>query len=353
MKIHLFLKRLLIAGAVVLGFHSSAQAEEVAHTRPTTGGEVNLYTHRHYEADEALFEQFTEATGIKVNIVKAGADELIERLRSEGPGSPADLLVTADAGRLVRAQNAGLLQPVKSEILERDIPANLREPAGYWFGLTLRARVIAFAKDRMNLDELSTYEALAEPAWKGRLLVRSSSNIYNQSLLASIIAHSGEEAATAWARAVRMNMARPPQGSDRDQMRAVAAGLADAAIVNTYYLGLLATSSDPADRNVAQKIGVFFPNQDDRGTHVNISGAGVTRHAKNPENAIALLEYLVASARQSEFAKATFEYPVNPAAEWSPLITGWGTFKADKLDLSELGKHNATATRAFDLAGWE
>lgn len=318
-----------------------------------TEGEVNLYTHRHYEADEALFARFTEKTGIKVNVVKANADELIERLKSEGEASPADLLVTADAGRLVRAQEAGLLQAVKSEKLEDCVPAQLREPDGYWFGLTLRARIFAYAKARVNPASLSTYEALAQPVWKGRILARSSSNIYNQSLLASIIAQSSEEQAVAWARAVRSNMARPPQGSDRDQMRAVAAGLADVAIVNTYYLGILATSSDPADRKSAEKIGVFFPNQGGRGAHINISGAGVTRHAKNTENAITLLEFLVESEQQSEFARANFEYPVNPEGLRSPLLKKWGAFKADTLNLSELGKYNQAAVKAFDLAGWE
>jgi iron(III) transport system substrate-binding protein len=342
----------LVAGTVLLGGEQVVRAEHHS-VEAHSGGEVNLYTHRHYEADETLFEAFTSKTGIEVNIVKAEADELIERLKSEGAGSPADLLITADAGRLERAQQAGLLRPVTSEILQRDIPAHLRESDGHWFGLTARARVIAYAKDRVTPAELSTYEALAERTWKGRLLSRSSSNIYNQSLLASIIAHSGDDAALAWARGVRANMARPPQGSDRDQMRAVAAGLADVAIVNTYYLGLLANSEDPADRQVAQKIGIFFPNQGGRGAHINISGAGVTRHAKNPENAIVLLEFLVATEQQSAFASANFEYPVNPAAEWSPLTTNWGTYKADTLNLGELGTHNAAAVKTFDLAGWE
>lgn len=316
-------------------------------------GEVNLYTHRHYESDEVIFSRFTEETGIKINVVKAGADELIERLKSEGSASPADLLITADAGRLVRAKDAKLLQPISSEGLEANVPENLRDPEGYWFALTRRARILAYAKDRIDPSELSTYEALADPIWRGRVIARSSSNIYNQSLLASIIANVGEEKATEWATAVRKNMARPPQGSDRDQMRAVAAGLADVAIVNTYYLGLLINSTEKADQKVGQDIGVFFPNQEGRGAHINISGAGVTKSSKNKENAIRLLEYLVDEKQQASFASANHEYPVNPNAEWSPLLTSWGAVKADELNLSELGKQNAAAVQAFDKAGWE
>ena len=315
-------------------------------------GEVNVYSHRHYPVDEEIFASFTEQTGIKVNVVKAKADALIVRIKEEGEQSPADVLVTADAGRLHRAKTEGILQSVRSSNLESAIPEDRRDPEGQWFGLTVRARMIAYAKERVQPDALSTYEDLADEKWKGKILVRSSSNIYNQSLMASLIAHLGTEKAGAWAKAVRGNMARPPQGSDRDQMRAVAAGLGDLAVVNTYYVGLLANSEDEKDRDVAAKVGVFFPNQDDRGTHINISGAGVVKHAKNKENAIKLLEFLVSEKVQQKYANANYEYPVKIKAN-SELLNGWGEFKADTLNLSKLGEHNAEAATVFAEAGWE
>jgi len=333
----------LIMSAAALVPFSDAQAAE----------EVNVYSHRHYEADEAVFEAFTKETGIEVNVVKAGADELIERLKAEGENSPADILITADAGRLHRAKSEGLLQKVESETLTERVPEALRDPEGYWLGFTMRARIIAYAKDRVKPADLSTYEALAGDDWKGRILVRSSSNIYNQSLMASIIAADGEEKAKEWAAAVRKNMARPPQGSDRDQMRAVAAGLGDVAIVNTYYVGLLTNSDDPKDREVAEKIGIFFPNQDGRGTHVNISGAGVTKHAKNKANAIKFLEYLASPEVQKTYASATYEYPVKAGNNEDELLKSWGDFKADELNLSKLGELNADAVKIFDSVGWE
>lgn len=346
MKTRPFLKSLgavSLALFAVVGFGIGARGAD----------EVNVYSHRHYEADEAIFEAFTKQTGIEVNVVKAGADELIERLKAEGKNSPADILITADAGRLHRAKSEGLLQVVKSETLSSAIPESLRDPEGYWFGFTMRARIIAYAKDRVKPEELSTYEALAGPDWKGRILVRSSSNIYNQSLMASVIAADGEDGAKEWAQAVRKNMARPPQGSDRDQMRAVAAGLGDVAIVNTYYVGLLANSDDPKDREVAEKIGIFFPNQSDRGTHVNISGAGITTHSKNKDNAVKLLEYLASAKVQKSYASATYEYPVKAENNEDDLLKSWGEFKADDLNLSKLGELNSTAVKIFDSVGWE
>ena len=315
--------------------------------------EVMLYTHRHYEADEALFAEFTKNTGIAVNVVKSGADQLMERLKQEGHRSPADLLMTADAGRLHRAKSMDLLQPVTSEALSTSIPEALRDPEGYWFGFTSRARVIVYAKDRVKPSELSTYEALADKQWRGRVLARSSSNIYNQSLLASIIAAHGEAKASEWASAVRQNMARAPQGSDRDQMRAVAAGLADVAIVNTYYVGLLKNSADAKDREVASKIGVFFPNQGDRGTHINVSGAGVVKAAKHKENAVKLLEFLASKEAQASFPVTTYEYPVSKDVPWSDLLKSWGIFKQDSLSLARLGELNKAAVKVFNRAGWE
>lgn len=319
----------------------------------TQANEVTLYSHRHYESDDALFSKFTEKTGITVNVVKASADELIERLMAEGDNTKADILMTADAGRLERAKSAGVLQPIDSPQLQDRIPAHLRDPEGQWFGFTQRARILAYAKDRLKPEELSTYEDLADPKWKGRLLARSSSNIYNQSLLASIIATNGEDEALKWATAVRKNMARAPQGSDRDQMRAVEAGLGDVAIVNTYYVGLLATSSDQDDVKVANAIGIYFPNQDGRGTHVNVSGAGVTRAAKNKDGAIKLLEFLASDEAQATFPLETYEYPVVSSVERSDMQKQWGDFQADSLNLSKLGEFNEKAVEIFNMAGWE
>lgn len=314
---------------------------------------LTVYSYRHYESDDTLFKQFTEKTGIEVEVVKSKAGAILERLKAEGTETPADVFMTSDAGRLHEAQTAGVLQPLQSAELESRIPANLRHPEGFWFGFTQRARVIAYAPDRVKPNELSTYEALAGKEWRGRLVVRSSSNVYNQSLMASIIDNDGKDAAIKWASAVRKNMARPPQGSDRDQMRAVAAGLADAAVVNTYYLGLLANSDDSKDREVAAKLKVFFPNQEGRGTHVNVSGAGVVAGSDNVEAAQKFLEFLASDEAQSVFPNATYEYPVVETVEWSGIQKSWGEFKADPINLKRLGELNADAIRCFNLAGWE
>lgn len=320
---------------------------------PALADEVTLYSHRHYEADEVLYRQFTDQTGIKVNVVKASADELIERLKAEGENTKADILMTADAGRLYRAKAFGLLQSVESPVLSSRIPASLRDTEGQWFAFTKRARIFAYAPDRVKPEELSSYEDLANEKWKGRIVARSSSNIYNQSLLASIIAAHGEEEAANWAKAVRGNMARPPQGSDRDQMRAVHAGLADLAIVNTYYVGLLVNSEDPEDQDVGNSLKLFFPNRDDRGTHINVSGAGVTKHAKNKAGAVQFLEYLASDEAQKSFPMTTSEYPVVEGISWSPLQEKWGKFEGDSLNLSTLGELNEKAVETFNKAGWE
>ena len=314
---------------------------------------VNVYTHRHYEADQQLFDKFTEETGIKVNVVSASADELIQKLELEGANSPADVLITVDAGRLHRAEEKGLLQSISSSTLDSNIPAKFRDPEGYWFGLTYRARIFAYSKERVNPEDLSTYEALTEPTWKGRVLTRSSENIYNQSLLASIIASQGEEAATAWASGLLANMAREPKGSDRDQVKAVASGEGDVAIVNTYYIGIMLNDANEEERKAADKVGIFFPNQNDRGTHINISGAGVTKHAPNKENAVKLIEFLSGTTAQEFLANINFEYPVNANASFSDLLKQWGEFKADELNLSELGNNNRNAVVVFDRVGWK
>lgn len=315
--------------------------------------EVNVYTDRHYDTDQALYDKFTEETGIKINIVKAKSDELITRLATEGEETQADLIVTSDAGRLVRAQSQELLQPFESEEVVANIPENFREKDQYWTALTMRARIIAYAKERVSPDALSSYEALTEPEWQGRILVRSAGNIYNQSLLASFIELHGEAAAEEWAKRLVANMARTPEGNDRDQMKAIVAGEGDVALVNTYYLGKLLNSSDPYEVEVGEKVGVFFPNQATDGTHINISGAGITKHAANRKEAEELLAFLTSERAQYDYANANYEYPVNPAVEASELLQSWGEFKWQNIDLSVLGINNEAAVKVFQRVGWQ
>lgn len=316
---------------------------------------VNVYSHRHYDIDKQLFARFTEETGIAVNVVTAGADELITRLQAEGTASPADLLITVDAGRLHRAVTMGLLQGIRSDSLESAVPAEWRDPEGRWFGITRRARVIAYAKDRVDPATIPTYESLADARWKGKVLVRSSDNVYNQSMMAALVAEVGDSVATAWAAGVVANMARTPSGGDSDQLKAIAAGEGDVALVNTYYLARMQNSDNADDRRVGETIGVVFPNQgdDDRGTHVNVSGIGVTANAPHPRNAQRLIEFLVSDAVQREFAIGSFEYPVKPSVPMAEALAAWGPFRADTLPLGMLGERNAAAVAAFDRAGWK
>jgi iron(III) transport system substrate-binding protein len=318
----------------------------------TAGGVVNVYSHRHYDIDRQLFEAFTAQTGIRVNVVSGSADELITRLQMEGASSPADVLITVDAGRLHRARERGLLQPVESAVLEEQIPARFRDPDGYWWGLTTRARVLVYSRSRVRPEEIPTYETLAGPEWRGRVLVRSSENVYNQSLLASMIEQQGEAAALSWAQGIARNLARSPSGGDTDQVKAVAAGVGDVAITNTYYVAKLATSDDAEEQRVYAQVGVVFPNQADRGTHINVSGAGVTAHAPNPANAVRLIEFLVSDEAQRLYAEGNQEYPVRPGVPMSAALASWGEFRAETVDLVRLGELNAQAVMVSDRAGW-
>ena len=315
--------------------------------------QINLYTHRHYDSDKILFEKFTKETGIKINVIKGSADQLIQRMISEGKNSPADILLTVDAGRLHRAKEAGVLQSINSKTINKNVPSEMRDPDGFWYGLTVRARVIVYAKDRIDSNELSTYEDLATAKWKGKIAIRSSGNIYNQSLMASLIEANGSRRALRWAIGVRKNMARAPRGNDRDQVRAVAAGLADIAVVNTYYLGILANSKEKKDRDVFNKVSVFFPNQNNRGTHINISGAGIAKYSKNKSDAIKFIEFLTSPEAQETFGKVNYEYPLFIENNKSDLLKSWGTFKADKQNLSILGIRNSEAVKLFDRADWK
>ena len=313
---------------------------------------VNVYTHRHYKADQELFAQFEKETGIKVNVVNAKADELIQKMTVEGEQSPADVLITVDAGRLVRAKDKDLLQSATSEFLNKTIPTHLRDADNQWFALTKRARLIAYNPEKVKAEDLSTYEALTDAQWKNKILIRSSSNIYNQSLLASIIAHEGEEKALQWAEGIVANMARSPKGNDRDQVKAVVAGAGDLAIVNSYYIGKLLTSKNPEEVKAGEGIKIFFPNQEGRGTHINVSGAGVAKYAPHKANAIKFIEFLASKPAQEKFALSNYEYPVNAEVQPSEILASWGTFKEDKLSLSKLGENNKKAVLTFDKARW-
>ncbi|WP_421659192.1 Fe(3+) ABC transporter substrate-binding protein [Leptothermofonsia sp. ETS-13] len=314
---------------------------------------VNLYSARHYDTDTAIYDSFTKKTGIKVNLVEADADKLIERIKSEGSNSPADVLITVDAGRLWRAQEAGLLQPISSNVLKTAIPANLAEPQGYWYGFTKRARIIVYNKDKVKPSDLSTYEDLANPKWKGRLISRTSSHVYNQSLTGSILAVHGPQKTEEWARGIVANFARPPEGNDTAQIKAVASGVADVTFVNHYYVVRLMKSEKPEDKEVASKIGVFFPNQKDRGTHINISGGGVVKTSPNREAAIQFLDYLASPEAQEIFARSNNEYPVLAKVALDPVLASLGKFKEDKLNAAVYGKNNGEALKIMDRAGWK
>ena len=328
--------------SVLIGLGTVAYAAE----------EVNLYTNRHYDTDEEILDRFTEETGIEVNVLKGDSDQLIERIAREGKNSPADLLITADAGRLHRAKKREILQSVESEVLNENVPANLREQGNYWFGLTVRGRVIVYSKERVDPAELGGYADLSSDKWQDEILVRSSSNIYNQSLLASLVSIYGEDWAEDWAAGVVDNMARKPQGNDRAQATAVAAGEGDLAIMNTYYLGKMLNSDNPAEVEVEENVGIHFPDGEN-GTHINVSGAGVVKNAPNRENAVKLLEYLSSASAQKFFASANYEYPVNPDVEASELLQSWGDFEPQNINLTELGIHNETAVKIFNRVGWQ
>ena len=312
--------------------------------------EVNIYSARHYDTDLALYDTFTERTGIAVNLIEGSSDALMERIANEGEYTPADMLITVDAGRLWRAEQRGLFQPVESRVLRERIPEHLRHPDGLWFGLSKRARVIVHASGRPLPVPVARYEDLAGEKLRGSVCMRPSSNIYNLSLMSSLIDALGAAAAQTWAEGVVANFARPPQGNDTSNLAAVASGECALTIANTYYLGRWLGSSREEDRRIAEALTVVFPNQDDRGAHVNISGAGVTRHAPNRDNAVRFLEYLAGDFAQRLFAEGNNEYPV--VGEASGVISSLGTFREDRINAALLGANQGEAVLAYDRAGW-
>lgn len=318
---------------------------------PAVADELNIYSSRHYDTDEALFANFTDATGITVNIIEGTPEELIARMQAEGANSPADIFLTVDAGRIWLADKDGLLQPVQSEVLNERIPAHLRHPDGHWFGLSQRARVIYYAKDRVP-NPPQTYEALADPEYKGKICIRTSGNIYNLSLMSSLIANDGEDEAKAWAEGLLANLARPPEGGDSDQIKAVVSGVCDIAVANTYYFFRGVGNKEAGIIEGADNIGIVFPNQDGRGTHVNISAAGVAKNAPHPDAAISFLEYLSTPEAQAYFANQNYEYPAAPDAKVAEIPASYGTFKSDSLNLRVLGENQPAAQALFNEIGF-
>ncbi|NWN82132.1 MAG: Fe(3+) ABC transporter substrate-binding protein [Halomonas sp.] len=314
--------------------------------------ELNVYSARHYDSDEALYQAFTEETGIEVNLLEGGSDQLIERITREGVASPADVMITVDAGRLWRAEQEDIFQSVDSETLSERLPEAMRHPEGLWFGFSQRARAIFYDRENFDPSQISDYEELADPTFEGAVCIRSSNNIYNQSLLASLIEHHGAEEAEAWAQGVVDNMARDPEGGDTDQIKGVASGECSLAVANHYYYVRLLHSDDEADREAARRVGVIFPNQDGRGTHVNVGGAGVVEGAPNRENAVRFLEFLASDTAQEIFANGNYEFPVVEGVMKDPVLESWGNFKKDDLNISKLGENNPEAIKIFDRVGW-
>lgn len=316
------------------------------------GNVVNVYSARHYDVDRTLYDSFEQATGIAVRVLSANAEQLLERLRAEGEATAADLVIAADAGNLWRIKDAGLLQNVTTPALEAGVPARLRDPEGAYWGFTKRARVIIYRKDAVQPEEVASYDNLADARFRGQIVMRSSTNTYQLSTLSSRIERLGAENARAWAAAVRGNFARDPQGSDTDQIKAVAAGEAQATVCNHYYYFRLMRSEDPADREIVAKTGIIFPDQAGAGTHVNISGGGVTTHAKNRDGAVQLLEYLVSDEAQTTIAPLNVEFPIRSEIAPAPDLAAIGAFKEEDIPLDALGRHQAEAARIFEEVGW-
>lgn len=353
------MRRLVAIAALILvaacGQKTPSGASSAPNPAPVAqaAGEVNVYSGRHYDSDIAIFDAFTAETGIKVNVIEAAGDALIERLALEGAASPADLFITADAGMLWRAKSRGVLRPMEDGAVLARAPEHFRDPQGEWVGVSKRARVIVYNKEAGLPDGLDTYDDLADPSLRGTICVRSSTNVYNQSMLAAIIAHQGRDAALRWAKGVVANFARAPEGNDTAQIEAAAAGLCRLAVVNSYYIARYVGTGDAAKDAIGAKIGVLFPNQETTGTHVNVSGAGVTRHAPNAANAEKLLAYLLRDEVQAQFALGNNEYPVVAGVPAAGPVARFGVFREDDLAMAALGENQAEAVKVFDEAGWK
>lgn len=334
-------KSILVALAPLLAYIPQVQA---------TDAEVNVYSYRQPFLTDPIFDAFTKESGIKVNTVFAKTG-LIERLENEGMNSPADLVLVTNVGNLASAVDAGVTQSVSNAVLESNIPASFRDVDGHWFGLTSRGRIVVTSKDRVEPRLIESYNDLTKPELEGRICTRSGKHSYMVELIASVIAYEGEEAAEQWLRAVKANLARKPQGNDRAQVKAISQGECDVAIINTYYMG--AMMSDPEQQAWADSVNIVFPNQSDRGTHMNISGVVMTQAAPNRDNAIKLLEFLASNAAQSMYATKNHEYPIKADVSPSELVSSWGEFKKDSLSLNEIAKYRAQASRLVDTVDYD
>ncbi|GAD57853.1 extracellular solute-binding protein [Brevundimonas sp. BAL450] len=338
--------------AAVAGAAALAACGQNNQAAESGSGEVNLYTARHYDADLALYERFTEETGIRVNRIEGNADQLIARMQSEGANSPADVFVSADAGALWRAQNAGLFQAAESETLNEAIPENLRASGGEWFGFSRRARVVAYNSETVSPDEIDTYEELASPRFRGRLCVRSGDNVYNLSLVGALIEAWGVDKTRDWVEGIVANMARQPEGGDRDQIRAVAAGVCDIALTNSYYYIRMASGDDEGDRALTETVKLGFPSLDGQGSHVNISGGGVAANAPNRENAVRLLEFLASAESQTLVSQYNNEFPASPNVPAPAPVDAYADFDAHPMPVSSYGPNQAQAQSLMSEAGW-
>lgn len=339
-----------LSAPIILGvFAVTTQLAAAAAPEP----ELNVYSSRHYDVDKKVNDAFTQKTGIKVNLVSVTeATQLIERMKAEGKRSPADVLLTVDVGNLQRAVDADLFRKLGSPVVKQKVPASLRDDKDLWTAISFRARVLVYNKDKVKAEDLSTYEDLASAKWKGRLLVRTSNHVYNQSLAASLLTAHDPKKVEEWVKGIADNLARKPQGGDTDQIKAVAGGVGDVAIVNSYYVARLLASTEPADKKVMESIGVFFPNQSDRGTHVNVSGIGVGKYAKNVTQARKYIEFLLSPEVQEMLSQENKEYPAVPGAAVAAEVKGFGEPKFDKVSLSKIGANTPAAIRLMDQAGW-
>lgn len=338
------------AGLLLLAACGSGDTS--ANNSAAAAGEVNLYTARHYDSDQALYDRFTRETGIRINLIEGRPDELVARIRSEGERSPADLFLAADAGALWRAQQADLFQPIQSETLGRVIPANLREPGGHWYGFMRRARIVAYDSQRVRPDEVDSYEELASPRFRGKVCVRSSDSVYNLSLLGALIEAWGEERAEQWARGIVANMARTPEGGDRDQIRAVNAGVCEVAITNSYYYIRMASGEDADDRQITQRVRLAFPSLDGQGAHVNIAGGGVLARAPNRDNAVRLLEFFASADSQRHIAANNNEFPASPDVAAPPPVAAHADFTAHPMSVAAFAARQPQAQSIMSRAGW-
>lgn len=348
MKINKFLLPALLVLSIILVYFNS---DDIVESK-----EVNIYTSRHYDADDLLYEQFTKKTGIKVNIISGKGSALIERLKAEGANSPGDVFFTVDAGNLANFQKQGYLQPIQSEAIKQVVPVELRGENDEWVAVAKRARVIFYNPELVDENEIKNinYEDLSKDTWKGKIVIRSSSNMYNQSLVSSLISNLGIEKTEEWAKGLVSNFSRKPQGNDRSQIMAVANKKASIAIANTYYIGIMLSGKGGQDQlNAANKVKIAFPNQGNRGTHINISGGGVLKYSPNRENAEKFLEFLLSQEAQNHIVNNTFEYPVLSTVRPHPLIENFGEFKMDKTSVADFGKYNPDAVKLMDRVNWQ